>query len=127
MSSGSSSACRIALCSAVKGVLESPWYERVQSTCLSLSSRVGGGSTRPSVRERREPEVSGVRLLLSDAVGLATWGAAVCGVGVRPVGLYVAGAGRCAGAAALGCCCHGLAEEEMARCCWYMATARWRV
>lgn len=64
MSSGWSSAWRIALCSAVKGALERPWYERVQSTCRSLSSRVGGGSTSPSVRERRAPEVAGERVLL---------------------------------------------------------------
>lgn len=96
MSSGCSSACRIALCSAVKGELERPWYERVQSTCRSLSSRVGGGSTRPSVRECRDSEDSGARLL--PLLGLATWEAAVCGMGVR--GACWAGAGLDAGAAA---------------------------
>jgi hypothetical protein len=113
----------MALCSAVKGELERPWYERVQSTCRSFSFRVGGGSTRPSVRERRAPEVAGERLLLLlllpfEGFAWTTWGAAVCGVGVRGAGLAGAGADDCAGAAAGGLCCHRLVEEETARCCW---------
>jgi hypothetical protein len=123
MSSGCSSACRIALCSAVKGALERPWYERVQSTWRSLSLSVGGGSIRPSVRERRDAEVPAERLLLVlplPLVGCAwtTCGAAVCGMGARGAGLAGAGAEDCAGAAAGGFCCHRLLEDETARRCW---------
>ena len=53
MSSGLISCCKIAACSGVKGVEDRPWKERVQSTCFSFSPSTGGGSERPSVRERR--------------------------------------------------------------------------
>ncbi|KAG9526766.1 hypothetical protein KCV07_g222, partial [Aureobasidium melanogenum] len=46
------SCVKMAAASALKGVEEMPWNERLQSTCFSPSSRVGGGSLRPSVSER---------------------------------------------------------------------------
>lgn len=53
ISSGAIFCCKIAACSAVKGVDESPWNERVQSTCLSSSLRAERGSSSPSVSDRK--------------------------------------------------------------------------
>lgn len=52
MSSKGISCVKIAAASALKGVEEMPWNERLQSTCFSPSSRVGGGSLKPSVSDR---------------------------------------------------------------------------
>lgn len=52
MSLKSSGCCNMSACSFVNGEEDRPWKDRVQSTCLSSSLRTGGGSSRPSVRER---------------------------------------------------------------------------
>lgn len=52
MSCESISCWRISACSEVKASEDKPWYDLVQSICLSFSSRTGGGSSRPFVKER---------------------------------------------------------------------------
>lgn len=71
MSSNGISCVRIAAASGLKGVEEMPWKERLQSTCFSPSPRVGGGSSRPSVSDRR-----------GSLGAVAEAGAAAAGLGV---------------------------------------------
>lgn len=76
MSSYSNLCCKMSDCSGVKGVAERPWKERVQSTCRSSSLRTGGGSERPSVRERSgcESEVGDKSCWTWVAFWEASWG-----------------------------------------------------
>ena len=71
MSSRGISCRRTAPASALNGAAERPWKDRAQSTCFSSSDSTGGGSERPSVRERRgaSGSVSGSSTASADLAG----------------------------------------------------------
>ena len=66
MSSASTGCSNASAASFENDSVERPWKERAQSTCFSSGERVGGGSSRPSVRER---SAGSVELLGWDAEG----------------------------------------------------------
>lgn len=80
-----------------KGCADSPWKERVQSTCWAPSSRMRGSSARPVVRSVMEDWASIEAAVLRVVVGVGEDGADDGVEATVEVDAAVDGSGRAAG------------------------------